>query len=138
METTKAPYMLLFRGGEWTKGLSPEEIQRVTGEWMAWFERLKNEGKAKSGHPLEAKAKMVSASAGRVVVADGPYAEAKEAVGGYFFLEVSGEEEALEIAKQCPGLPYGALVEVRPVADVCPLSRCEGASAETQLAGATA
>ncbi|MGI8908491.1 MAG: YciI family protein [Candidatus Sumerlaeaceae bacterium] len=138
METTKAPYMLLFRGGNWTKGLSPEETQRVTAEWMAWFERLKAEGKAKSGHPLEREGKLVSGNGGRVVVADGPFAESKEAIGGYFFLEVVDEAEAVAIAKECPGLPYGALVEVRPVADVCPLSRGEQAPAEAELATAGA
>jgi hypothetical protein len=52
-------------------------------------------------------------------VADGPFAESKEAVGGYFYLQVVDENEALEIARQCPGLQYGAIVEVRPVAEMC-------------------
>jgi hypothetical protein len=52
-------------------------------------------------------------------VADGPFAESKEAIGGYFFLRVADEDEAIEIAQQCPGLEYGSVVEVRPVADMC-------------------
>src|SRR6187549_3628912 len=99
METSTAPYMLLFRGNDWAKGMSPEELQRVTGEWMEWFDRLVKQGKAKSGHPLESRGKLVAGTGGRVVT-DGPFAESKEAIGGYFFLEVSGEEEALEIARQ--------------------------------------
>ena len=54
-------------------------------------------------------------------VVDGPYAEAKEAVGGYLFLTVADLDEATEIAKQCPGLVHGLTVEVRPVADVSPM-----------------
>jgi hypothetical protein len=54
-------------------------------------------------------------------VTDGPYAEAKEVVGGYFFLTVANIDEATEIAKKCPGLPLGLTVEVRPVADVSPV-----------------
>ena len=114
--------MLLFRGNEWHKGLSPEQTQEVMGEWMAWFERLTKEGKCRSGHPLEPEGKIVSGPKGRIV-ADGPFAESKEAVGGYFFLEVSSYEEAVAIARQCPGLPYGAVVEVRPVAPQCPFAR---------------
>lgn len=134
MDSQKTPYMLLFRGQDWCKGLSPEEIQRVTSEWMAWFDGLMKQGKAKSGHPLEPAGKVVTGNAGRVMVSDGPFAEAKEAVGGYFFLEVDTEDEALAIAKQCPGLPYGAIVEVRPVADVCPMSKAAAAKIEEQLA----
>ncbi len=65
---------------------------------------------------------MVSGKNGRSV-SDGPFAESKEAVGGYFLLNVSTFEEALAIAQQCPGLDHGAQVEVRPVAEICPLFR---------------
>jgi hypothetical protein len=54
-------------------------------------------------------------------VSDGPFAESKEAVGGYFLLQVNTFDEAVAIAQECPGLPYGVKVEVRPVAEVCPL-----------------
>ena len=113
-------YILLFRGGDWYKGLSPEEMQKVMDQWMAWFNRLTAEGKAKAGQPLEREGKIVSGKKGRMV-ADGPFAEAKEEVGGYFLLQVADMDEAVVIAKQCPGLDYGSIVEVRPVADVCPI-----------------
>ncbi len=128
-------YMLLFRGNDWYKGLSPEEMQKISGQWMAWFERLTAQGKAIAGNPLEKEGKIVSGKNGRVV-ADGPFAESKEAIGGYFLLRVDTLEEAVAIAKGCPGLAYGSVVEVRPVAEECPLSG--KALAETQLAEATA
>lgn len=53
-------------------------------------------------------------------MADGPFAESKEAIGGYFLLEVDGFDEAMAIAKKCPALDYGVNVEVRPVAARCP------------------
>ena len=132
-------YMLLFRGTQWDKDLSPEEIQKMVTQWYAWFERLTQEGKCKAGHPLEREGKIVSGRAGRTV-ADGPFAESKEAIGGYFLLQVEDLDEALEIAKQCPGLPYGIDVEVRPVAEQCSArARALEMSASTgQLAGATA
>jgi hypothetical protein len=118
----KAPeYMLIFRGTDWSKGLSPEQMQQVASQWMAWFQRLIEQGKAISGAPLEPEGKIVSGKNGRVV-ADGPFAESKEAIGGYFLLRVDTLEEALAIAQQCPGLPHGARVEVRPVAEACPLT----------------
>jgi len=116
--TEKSDYLLLFRGTNWDKGLSPEQIQKVVTDWYAWFERLKQEGRCSGGHPLKNDGKIVSGKKGRTV-ADGPFAESKEAVGGYFYLHVADEAEAIAIAQQCPGLDHGAVVEVRPVADMC-------------------
>jgi hypothetical protein len=128
-------YMLIFRNTDWHNGLSPEEIQNVAGQWMAWFKRLTEQGKAVSGRPLEPKGKIVSGKGGRVV-ADGPFAESKEAIGGYFLLTVNSLDEAVAIAKECPGLAYGAKVEVRPAMDQCPLSG--EALPDSQLAEAIA
>lgn len=116
--TPKSDYMLLFRGNDWDKGLSPEQLQKVVSDWMAWFQRLREEGTALGGHPLRNEGKLVSGKKGRTV-ADGPFAESKEAIGGYFYLQVTDMEEAIRIAQQCPGLDYGAVVEVRPVAAMC-------------------
>ncbi len=75
----------------------------------------------KGANPLYAEGKLVSGANGRIVV-DGPFAESKEAIGGYFLVSVSGEEEAVAIAKQCPLLEHGSVVEVRPVAPECPIA----------------
>lgn len=119
---TENGYLLIFRGTDWHKGLSPEEMQRVVGEWKGWFDRLAVQGKVAGGNPLENEGKVISGRQGRVV-ADGPYAEAHEAIGGYFLLTVNTEAEAVEIAQQCPGLDYGAIVEVRPIAELCPVAQ---------------
>ena len=129
-QTTTSEYMLLFRGAHWDKDLSPEEIQKVMGQWNAWFERLTLQGKVKSAHPLERGGKLVSGK-GRTI-ADGPFAESKEAIGGYFLLELDDFNEALEIAKECPTLDYGVTVEVRPVAEQCrPMQRVNEQLAHT-------
>ena len=133
---TKSPeYLLLFRGNDWYKGLSPEEMQAVAGKWMAWFKRLMDEGTCLAGQPLEREGKTVSGKNGRVV-SDGPFAESKEAVGGYFLLRVNTMDEAVAIAKDCPGLAYGIQVEVRPVREECPM--VEKARTELEAAGANA
>jgi hypothetical protein len=114
-------YMLIFRGTDWYKGLSPEQMQQVFDQWMSWFNGLKDEGTAVAGNPLEKEGRIVSGKHGRVV-SDGPFAEAKETIGGYFLLNVASMDEAVAIAQQCPGLPHGIRVEVRPVAPECPIN----------------
>ena len=123
-------YMLIFRGNDWHKGLSPEEMQTISTQWMSWFKRLTEQGKVVAGNPLEPVGKIVSGKNGRVV-ADGPFAESKEAIGGYFLLTVHTLDEAVAIAKDCPGLSYGVKIEVRPIAEACPMSEGLGAEAKS-------
>jgi hypothetical protein len=125
-------YMLIFRGTDWYKGLSAEQMQQIADNWMAWFNRLKDQGKAVAGNPLEPEGKIVSGK--NRVVSDGPFAESKETIGGYFLLNVNTLNHAVAIAQECPGLAYGIRVEVRPVAGECPVAA--EARAETQLANA--
>jgi hypothetical protein len=112
--TTTSEYMLLFRGMHWDKYLSPQEIQNVMSRWITWFDRLTQEGKAKAGQPLTEKGKTISGKKGQKVV-DGPFAESKESIAGYILLQVATLDEAVKIAKECPGLDYGISVEVRLV-----------------------
>ena len=119
--TSTNGYLLLFRGTDWHKELSPEEIQRIMGDWGAWFDRLGQQGKLTAASPLENEGRVVSGKSR--AVADGPFAEAKESIGGFFLLKVETIEEATAIAKDCPALPYGLTVEVRPVAPACPAAR---------------
>jgi hypothetical protein len=119
IETSTSEYMLLIRGTSWAKGLSPEEIQTVTDKWYTWFDQLVQKGKITSGQPLAYEGKIVTGRKRRTV-ADGPFAEAKEAVGGYILLAVNNLEEAVQIAKECPGLDYEMTIEVRPLTQRCP------------------
>jgi len=107
-------YLLLFRGTRWDRDLPSEKAREVMDRWIAWFERLTKEGKAKAGQRLATQGKIVSGKKGQTV-ADGPFAESKEAIAGYFYLQVASLEEAVEIAKACPGLEYDMSVEVRAV-----------------------
>lgn len=120
MSQAQNGYMLIFRGTDWYKGMSPEDMQKVIGQWMNWFQGLKDKGIAIAGNPLESGGKIVSGK--NRVVADGPFAESKETIGGYFLLKVPDIDAAVAIAKDCPGLPYGIRVEVRQVAPECPIA----------------
>ncbi len=89
-------------------------------QWTTWMEELMSQGTIKGGQPLDRyEGKVVSWKNGEIIV-DGPFAESKEAIGGYFLLEVDGQNEAVEIAKQCPALEYGLDVEVRRIVEQCP------------------
>ncbi len=113
----KSDCLLLFRGNEWETDLPPAELKKVVTDWYAWYQRLVDEGKCVGGMPLLNTGKFVSGKKGRTV-ADGPFAESKETIGGYFHLQVANEAEAIQIAQQCPGLEYeGCVVEVRPVGE---------------------
>jgi hypothetical protein len=125
-------FLLIFRSTDWYQGLSPEQMQQIADNWMAWFNRLKDEGKCVGGNPLEREGKIVFGR--NRVVSDGPFAESKESIGGYFLLKVASMDEAVAIAQQCPGLPHGIRVEVRPIAGECPMAM--EARAESQLAPA--
>ena len=129
---SKNGYLIIFRSADWYKGLSPEQMQQVADNWMAWFNRLKDEGKCAGGNPLEREGKIVSGK--NKIVSDGPFAESKETIGGYFMLKVGSLDDAVAIAQQCPGLPYGIRVEVRPIAGECPM----GAEARAELQAAHA
>jgi hypothetical protein len=117
LTSENSDYLMIFRGTEWHRDLSPEEIQQTMITWMAWFDRLIAEGRCKGGQSLAPESRVISGKAKNV--SDGPYAEAKESVAGYFQLYVSGLDEAAEIAKECPALAYGMTVEIRPL-----LARC--------------
>lgn len=134
MPTT--PYLLIFRDAtpDAYKALSPEQRQQLLTQWNNWYDGLASQGKVQHGHPLEPEGRVVSARGDRVV--DGPFAEAKEAIGGYFFLQVADLEEATEIAKQCPSLRYGLTVEVRPVAEFCAALGVRGRPAAKAAASA--
>ena len=105
-------YVFLYRGGE--AGRSPERIQQSMQKWMAWFKDMAAKGHVKNqGHPLERAGKVVKGSQKSVV--DGPFAEAKDVIGGYSLIEAKDLDEAIELSKGCPILENEGAVEVRPV-----------------------
>jgi hypothetical protein len=130
--SSKSEYLLIFRGTDCLATLSAEEIKKVMVEWVAWSERLIAEGRVKANRALGRTGKIVSGKERNIT--DGPFAEAKEAVAGYFLVEVADLDEALAIAGECPTLSCGATVEVRPMPKDCPAHQLAAASVE-EIAG---
>ena len=131
--SSKSEHLLLFRNTDWHQGLPDEEIERVMSEWLDWFDGLVAEGRCKGGQSLEPGGQVVSGEARQVT--DGPFAEAKESVAGYFLLTVADATEAVAIARQCPALKHGMTVEVRPLRERCAASQMV---LDARRAGATA
>jgi hypothetical protein len=111
VKTPTSEYLLLFRATNWTEDLFPEE--KKIAKFTSWFERLKDEGTFKSRHPIKYNETIV---AGWNAVTDDPSAQPKQAVAGFFIIQVDSLEQAVEITKSCPALDYGQTVEVRAIA----------------------
>ncbi len=105
-------YVYFYRG--WAAPASPAEMQSQIQKWSAWFRELSESGHLKDrGYPLERSGRVVKGKARDVT--DGPFAEAKDFVGGYSIVEARDIAEAVELAKGCPNFDFGGSVEVRPL-----------------------
>ena len=101
-----------YRGRDATA--SPEQRQQHLQKWVAWFKELGEKGYLKElGHPLEMAGMVVKGN--QKLVTDGPYAEAKDLVGGFSLIEAKDLAHAVELSKGCPIFEVGGSVEVRPV-----------------------
>jgi hypothetical protein len=97
-------------------GRSHDEMMRVIKEYGAWAAKMREEKRFVGGEKLTDDAgKVLRNKQGKIVVTDGPYAESKEVVGGYFAISAKDYAEACEIARACPHLKYGGRVEVREI-----------------------
>ena len=104
-------FTFLFRGRD--PNSSPEQMQKTMEKWLVWFKELGVNGQLKDpGHPLEPTGKVLKSKKN---VVDGPFAEAKDVVGGYVIVEAKDLDHAAELAKGCPIFEVGGSVEVRPV-----------------------
>ena len=107
-------FMMIFVGQNYEQlGLSPEEMQVSMGKWMAWGEKMEKQGILKGGHALTADIKRVSGQ--KRTITDGPFAESKEIVGGYYIVTANNMEEVVKIAEDYPDYEYGNTVEIREI-----------------------
>lgn len=105
-------FLYMYRGGE--RPGSPEQMEQQMQKWGAWMKQLSEKGHIKDpGHPLERAGKVVQGK--QRTVTDGPYAEAKDLVGGYTLVEAKDLAHAAELSSGCPIFDIGGLVEVRPI-----------------------
>jgi len=108
--------LLLYHDEKQFQALSEEEKGNLRQEYFALIDELKQKGQYLGGNPLESTstAKTVRIRDRKPVVTDGPFAETKEQLGGYFLVEVKDEDQATAIAAKIPAARTGS-VEVRRV-----------------------
>jgi hypothetical protein len=113
-------YMLLIHDDPsvWA-GMSEEQVNGVMSEYFAYSAAIREEGIFVEGNALQGpeKARTVSVRDGERLVKDGPFAETKELVGGYYVVNCDTLDQAIDAAARIPSARFGA-VEVRPVAQM--------------------
>jgi hypothetical protein len=110
-------YMLLIYDSEADgKKRSAAEQGQMHQDYMTFTQDLSKSGKNKGGNPLEqtATATTVRVRNGKTTVTDGPFAETKEQLGGYYLVEAKDLDDAISIAAKIPGAKHGS-IEVRPI-----------------------
>ena len=108
--------LIIWTNGEAWGKMSQEEQQGLFKEYFEYTQWLQDKGWFQHGDPLQPPAKTVQVRDGKTHVTDGPFAETKEYLGGYYMLECT-EQEALEAAARLPDVRFGA-VEVHEVMPV--------------------
>jgi hypothetical protein len=104
--------LLLHDSGTMPANMGPSEIQAVIQRYMAWRTKIQTSGHNISGHKLVDGQGRVMKGAGSPKVTDGPYAEAREVVGGLFIVEAGSYDEVVALCRDCPHLDFGT-IEIR-------------------------
>jgi hypothetical protein len=113
-----AQFLLILRGdvtADYSK-YTPADMERILGEYMAWGEKLANEGRLLAGHKLTDEGGKVMHPTGKsdVTVKDGPYVETKEVVGGIYLVKADSYDHAVELCQGHPNFEFGS-IEVREI-----------------------
>jgi hypothetical protein len=109
-------YLALIYTQELTEAPSESDGRKMMEEYGAYTEMVKNSGAFLGGEALEptSSATTVRVRDGKVSTTDGPFAETKEQLGGYYLLNCKDLDEAIDLAGKIPGARWGA-IEVRPI-----------------------
>ncbi len=104
---------------KWLESLTPAEADAMTAEYGKFMEEMNGRGVLRGGERLHptTDATTVRVRDGEVITSDGPFAETKEQIGGYFLVECKDLDEAIEVASKIPGARHG-VIEVRPIQEM--------------------
>ena len=111
-------YLVLIYSEEPTAPPDPAQISAVMKDYDAYTQMLRDRGAYVHGEALQptATATTVRIRDGQTMTTDGPFAETKEALGGFYLIEAKDLDEALALGGACPGARWGS-IEVRPIVD---------------------
>ena len=108
--------LLLHEDPKEYSNLSPAEGQAIVARYMAWWQGLKAQDKIVHSNKLQDEGgRTITRKKGAQVVVDGPYAEAREVVSGYFVIKADSYDEAVQIALTCPHADRDGRIDVREV-----------------------
>jgi len=108
--------LLLYEGPGTAEGLSPAEFQVIIEKYRAWGDGLRQAGRLVSSDKLrDGEGRVLRRTDGKIRVLDGPYAETKEVLGGYYAIRAEDYDEAQRLAEGCPHLDYGGSIEIRQI-----------------------
>jgi hypothetical protein len=109
-----AKFLFIYRSGKDSRStMTPEEMQQILEKWKTWItEGLRKGWMLDAGDGLKPEGRVVNA---KKVVTDGPFAEAREILGGFSIVQAATLDAAAELAKGCPVFLRGGTVEVRPL-----------------------
>lgn len=107
--------LLLHDSGTMPPDMSPAEMQAVIQRYVAWRENVQAGGRTVSGHKLvDGQGRVMRGKQGSASVTDGPYAEAREVIGGLFILDAQSYDEVIALCQHCPHLEFGT-IEIREI-----------------------
>ena len=107
--------LLLHDAGRFDPNMSPEQMQAIVQRYVAWRAKVQANGRAVTGHKLhDGHGRVMQGAGPSLKVTDGPYAEAREVIGGLFVIEAMNYDEVVELSKDCPHLEFGS-IEIREV-----------------------
>ena len=113
-----AKFLVLARStGEAYKNRSPQDMREILQKYMAWAAGLRDAGHMLHAEKLRADGRVVRGSGPGMLVTDGPFAESKEVLGGFWLLEAKSYEEVQGFLKDHPHLDAGSL-EVRQIEEI--------------------
>ena len=110
--TSRNRYLVISRG-QWDESATKVDVQNAIDRFYVWYERNVEAGQMEPGSRLMTEGRVVSKHS----ITDGPFAEAKELVGGFWFIVASTLEEAASLAAENPCLAYGLTMEIRQLED---------------------
>ena len=109
-------FVLLLRdAGSFYPNMSPDQMQAIVQRYVAWRAKVQQNGGSIMGHKLrDNQGRVVNGTGSALQVTDGPYAEAREVMGGLFVIEAANYDEVVALAEDCPHLEFGS-IEIREV-----------------------
>ena len=109
-------FVLLLRDdGRFDPSMSAAEMQAIVLRYIAWRAKIQQNGRSITGHKLhDQQGRVLRGNGSGMKITDGPFAEAREVMGGLFVIDAASYDEVVELSKDCPHLDFGS-IEIREV-----------------------